>query len=488
MGKTRDTGFLTDCVFTDSSNNVGIGASASGSYKLQVTGTSNFTSTINGAGVSLSDTLNGTTANFTSSVTGNFFIASPVATAAQSGGLRLNSQVAINARNAANSADITLITTNSSDGVAIRNGALNINSSGNVGIGTSSPNAAAYAGRVLTIGNGTTFENALELNGYNTTDDTLSDVAFLNGASSDADKRVCIVRANRSGANNSGALLFYTKNSGTFGERMRITSAGNVLINRTTSFWSGINSFEINGVETLIGMTNGSTSYGYVYHNGTNLYLSNDRTGVSGNVIFNINGNERMRITADGNVGIGTAGDTSYRLYVKGVDSGSSNWAFLLQNSSGTVLQRVRNDGAFFTNIFTYNNTVTSGVRTVYMDSGYALGGLSSIRASKKNIENILNVDWVYQLNPVTFNYRKKDEDGEYTEEFYDELIYGLIAEDTAPIADFLINYNDKEDGTKEMVGIEYSRLITPLLKAIQEQNQLISELSDKVSALENKA
>jgi hypothetical protein len=130
MGKTRDTGFLTDCVFTDSSNNVGIGAAASGSYKLQVTGTSNFTSTINGAGVSLSDTLNGTTANFTSSVTGNFFIASPVATAAQSGGLRLNSQVAINARNAANSADITLITTNSSDGVAIRNGALTIASTG----------------------------------------------------------------------------------------------------------------------------------------------------------------------------------------------------------------------------------------------------------------------------------------------------------------------------------------------------------------------
>ena len=130
MGKTRDTGFLTNGLWQDASNNIGIGAAASGSYKLQVTGTSNFTSTINGAGVSLSDTLNGTTANFTSSVTGNFFIASPVATSAQSGGLRLNSQVAINARNAANSADITLITTNSSDGVAIRNGALTIASTG----------------------------------------------------------------------------------------------------------------------------------------------------------------------------------------------------------------------------------------------------------------------------------------------------------------------------------------------------------------------
>ncbi len=114
-----------------------------------------------------------------------------------------------------------------------------INAAGNVGIGTTSPNAAGYAGRVLTIGNGTTYENALELNGYNTTDDTLSDVAFLNGASTDADKRVCLVRANRSGANNSGALLFYTKNSGTFGERMRISASGYTKMTNGGAFLGG---------------------------------------------------------------------------------------------------------------------------------------------------------------------------------------------------------------------------------------------------------
>jgi len=289
-----------------------------------------------------------------------------------------------------------------------------INSSGNVGIGTSSPNVAGYAGRVLTIGNGTTYENALELNGYNTTDDTLSDVAFLNGASSDADKRVCLVRANRSGANNSGALLFYTKNSGTFGERMRITSAGNV--------------------------------------------------GIAGN-----------------------AG--SGRLQVWGEDQSGSNFVLTTYNSGGFGMFFVRNDGNIRTNASVYGNTTSGTTRTLYVGNGdFYLGGIASIRKSKKNIENVSNVDWLYQLNPVTFNYRKKDEDGNYLEETYEDLNYGLIAEDTTPIADFLINYNDKEDGTKEMVGIEYSRLITPLLKAIQEQNALIEELSAKVSALENKS
>ena len=146
-----------------------------------------------------------------------------------------------------------------------------INSSGNVGIGTTTPNAAAYAGRVLTIGNGTAYENALELNGYNITDDTLSDVAFLNGASSDADKRVCIIRANRNGANNSGALLFYTKNSGTFGERMRITSAGDVSIGTNTTNTNTKVKIKASSEGTGIGLSSSTLS---IVRSATDTFLS----------------------------------------------------------------------------------------------------------------------------------------------------------------------------------------------------------------------
>ena len=214
-----------------------------------------------------------------------------------------------------------------------------------------------------------------------------------------------------------------------------------------------------------------------------------------------------------GNVGIGTASPADKFV----VDGGNNIWTGVFRgttttsqsfgvqifggsNSSDTALRilngattstlfLVRGDGNIQMNSSVYGNTTGGSIRTLYIgNSDYFVGGISSIRASKKNIENISNVDWVYQLNPVTFNYRKKDEEGNYTEETYKDLNYGLIAEDTAPIADFLINYNNKEDGTKEMVGIEYSRLMIPLLKAIQEQQQLIQELSAKVSALENKS
>jgi hypothetical protein len=56
MGNTFKLGNYVNAIFQDASNNVGIGAAPSGSYKLEVTGTANFTgalrtaSTINMAG------------------------------------------------------------------------------------------------------------------------------------------------------------------------------------------------------------------------------------------------------------------------------------------------------------------------------------------------------------------------------------------------------------------------------------------------------
>ena len=149
--------------------------------------------------------------------------------------------------------------------------------------------------------------------------------------------------------------------------------------------------------------------------------------------------------------------------------------------TAGSKRMNISSDGYINLNDVVYGNTVNTSPRTLYIESGTgALGGISSIRKSKKNIENVSNVDWLYELNPVTFNYRKKDDEGNYTEEIHDYINYGLIAEDTAPIIDFIINYNKKEDGTEEMAGIEYPRLIIPMLKAIQDLKAEIDELKNK--------
>ena len=250
--------------------------------------------------------------------------------------------------------------------------------------------------------------------------------------------------------------------------------------------------------------------------NGGHLYLS--APGTTSIMTMSTNGGERMRITSAGNVGIGTT-STAYRLavvtsggaglYISTSGSTFGNPSIAMINgaidttisatSDGLEIStysshnmyfrtatvermRIYSDGYMSLNSVVFGTTTSGTVRTLYIGNGanYLIGGISSIRASKKNIKNISNVDWLQQLTPVIFNYRKKDEKGNYTEETYEDLNYGLIAEDTAPIADFLINYNDKEDGTKEMIGIEYPRLIVPLLKAIQ-------ELTARVQYLENK-
>ena len=201
---------------------------------------------------------------------------------------------------------------------------------------------------------------------------------------------------------------------------------------------------------------------------------------------------ERMRITSGGvvnvlnDLGVGTA-SPSGKIHGVGINTSGSNNVLYLENAVATIMFQVRNDGNIRVNSTVFNNTTAGTTRTIFVgDGGYFLGGISSIRASKKNIKEF-DSKWIYDLKPVEFNYRKKDEDGNYTEEIYEEVNYGLIAEDTAQVADFLINYDNKEDETKDMVGIEYSRLITPMLKAIQELKAELDTAKTEINELKNK-
>jgi hypothetical protein len=204
----------------------------------------------------------------------------------------------------------------------------------------------------------------------------------------------------------------------------------------------------------------------------------------SGNSQFRVESTGNYRVNSDSNGLIGYflrsgawKGNTENNLSL--ATDGAYGISFFT-NGSATEKMQIRYDGAIFLNSFTYGNTVSASPRTLYIDSAYALGGISSTRQSKINIQDINNIDWLYNLNPVSFNYRKKDNDGNYTDEYYNELTYGLIAEDTTSVADFLINYDNKEDGSKEIAGIEYARLITPMLKAIQElkaENDTLKEI-----------
>ena len=131
-----------------------------------------------------------------------------------------------------------------------------------------------------------------------------------------------------------------------------------------------------------------------------------------------------------------------------------------------------------------YDTAIGGTTRDLFIENGGQIGYVSSIRESKENISLLSNVDWIYQLQPSSFNYKLRDQDGEYTGEVSPELEYGLIAEDVEPIAPELCFY-DEVDGEQELRGIHYKKLIVPMLKALQAANTKITTLETKVAALE---
>jgi hypothetical protein len=142
----------------------------------------------------------------------------------------------------------------------------------------------------------------------------------------------------------------------------------------------------------------------------------------------------------------------------------------------------IKNDGSvIWGDVF--GDTVGATNRDLYIDDTGLMGYVSSIKASKANINAIESTDWLYQLKPVSFNRRKKDKDENYTEDTYDELEYGLIAEEVEIVAPELCFY-DYVNGNPELRGVHYTQLITPMLKALQEAAARIETLEAVVAAL----
>ena len=134
-----------------------------------------------------------------------------------------------------------------------------------------------------------------------------------------------------------------------------------------------------------------------------------------------------------------------------------------------------------------YGTAISSPMRDLYIESTGQLGYNTSVRASKINIADNNDVSWLYQLTPKTYNKRKRvsqDTNG-WSNEAESDLQYGLIAEEVEPVNSNICFYDVDDSNTKKLAGVTYSQLITPLLKAIQEQKAEIDALKTRVATLE---
>ena len=304
-------------------------------------------------------------------------------------------------------------------------------------------------------------------------------------------------------------------------ERMVIDSTG-VGIGTTPSAVGNYKVLQVRGDSTSNGglirleTSDGTSGVARLFAGSTSTVLeSNSNT----NLVFQTNATERMRISSGGNVGIGVT-DPDQPLQVKGVietqaTNSTNGWTMytytdntfrLNYNGSGSDEIVLTSSGNLFVGADTTGGTAsakieanggvdgrcfqtkvsgTGSANAITFNNGngqvgyIATSGTSTSYATSSDYRLKENVTYefdalsrVAQLKPARFNFIS---DGETT-------VDGFIAHEVSDIVPEAIT--GEKDG-EQMQGIDQSKLVPLLTKAIQEQQELIKDLKSRIEVLE---
>jgi len=191
--------------------------------------------------------------------------------------------------------------------------------------------------------------------------------------------------------------------------------------------------------------------------------------------IWNISNAEKARIDSSGNLLVGTTTATSSsRLRVKSSDNTDNTYTIYVDNSSATQLFSVISDGDFNTGQAThspYNYTTANAANMVVDSSGLVKRSTSSLKYKTDVTDATHGLTDLLKLRSVT--YKGKNDGG--------TVFGGLIAEEVhdAGLTEF-VQY--AQDGTPD--ALAYGNMVSLCVKAIQEQQALITQLQADVAAL----
>jgi hypothetical protein len=338
---------------------------------------------------------------------------------------------------------------------------MRVDTSGNVGIGTSSPSQKLH---VSSASNTQVYVGT-------TAGDTAS--LLLDAKSPSFDGGYSTI-SNINTANGTSALTFKTRINYTDAERMRIDSSGNVGIgtsspspyssgNRVLHIDGGGNPSEIkltnntagaSGASGLLLQMAGNDAY---FWNAENSFLS-----------LGTNNTERARIDSSGNLLVGVAA----------LPSGNQRcFIYNPTDQVASIWHNTSNSGTWYLS-FHYNGANTGRIeRTGATTVAYTT---SSDYRLKENVQPMTGaLAKVAALKPCTYTWKADGTDGE-----------GFIAHELQSICPHAVTGEKdavNDDGSIKPQGIDTSFLVATLTAAIQEQQAMIEELKAKVAALESK-
>ena len=275
----------------------------------------------------------------------------------------------------------------------------------------------------------------------------------------------------RLGAVNTGAGTFLPITMSTSGsERLRINTNGKVGIGTSSPDSYVTNTLQINGSGASLRLTD--TTSGATKDDGFELFISGGVAGIlqreNAAMTFSTNSTERMRITETGNLLVGTttnpvSGSTAVigaRGYAtrNGYDGAYSGYRFLI-DWTGTAQLWID----------------ATNIGTIAFTSDYRI---------KRNIETQTApaLERVMALRPVT--YQMADyKDGLFKAS--DDIKEGFIAHEVQEVIPS--GAEGVKDDENQIQSLRVDAILAVAVKAIQEQQAIITDLKSRIEALENK-
>ena len=308
---------------------------------------------------------------------------------------------------------------------------MRIDSSGNVGIGTSSPNAVTnYTGLTL---NNATYGGFIDIenNGTHT-------FRLLSNTT-----------ASYIGTIESDPLVFSTADT----ERMRIDSSGNVSIG--TSATSAPFRVNVGTDQNCAINTSGGNPRITAFNDAVTASVP---LGFNGSILkFETGGDERMRIDSSGNLLVGTTSVQG----AGGVTLSGAGYVYSSRPSSVAIYaDRTGSDGAI--QEFRKGGTTVGSISVTSSATSY---NTSSDQRLKENIADA--DDAGSKIDAIQVRKYDWKADGSHQD-------YGMVAQELLEVAPEAVSV---PEDSEEMMGVDYSKLVPMLIKEIQSLRNRVAQL-----------